>query len=795
MSGTLDEENMSVDTHESVKDWEAEVVNETTQNLYETEVDVVKKVAKKEWDKLRIDLSVAVPLSVVDWKADEAKKATETQPKATQATETQPKATQATEAQSTATQATEAQSTATQAAETQPKATQATEAQSTTTQEAESEAPLPESNEWKYNEMLSLMQWLSAELQSVWTGPVALTWEQMKKLNRITLLRAPFFWAPMSRDQAREAWRDDIVTWEDLKNKKTIREARRRLRREAKAEKSYRKELDKLIAEEAKYLNEKNLTNRSLHITRWLWLLNERLEAWEYIDHTYALLPNVSPLVLNLCSKENQKALACWNRIQVMHNWRQIEVYPQSMVTSAWRAWEYFASCWTWYSNIFEKFLVENTKMTQWQASSMINMWLIAWALTAWYFLFTKKEWWERKFAFPSLWKLAWLIWIPILANYASQMTTWNSLLDNLSRLWRTWEFPWSSSESLPTSEQFASQQVMWQFVLLWVPKKAIKQYWTFTNWKLVKLNLWNYTNYLWLLENDQSISADLRTRYWMQRLAVERIMKDNWASIALNNYIASLWITKSELEADGDGVLDDRLSETRARYQKMLDYVSARWLEIDASKKDKVLDALKEKDVDDKLFDKLKEEWCFIPNPNDERYKEISKLNISNEKKIKICEAFKKLSDEWTKFGQIKLEVVNNQIQLTSWAEEHKILLNTDNTIDNLVNAWGTKLEFKSEEELLRMWLFINYLRSTWWKETPDAQHKKNPFVLSGGIKFWEDLQFMKPWENKDTVLSSMVPFFSEMASKFPTIEAKANREFLKDYLNKLWENEHPWI
>ena len=120
---------------------------------------------------------------------------------------------------------------------------------------------------------------------------------------------------------------------------------------------------------------------------------------------------------------------------------------------------------------------------------------------------------------------------------------------------------------------------------------------------------------------------------------------------------------------------------------------------------------------------------------------------------------------------------------------------MNTDNTIDNLVNAWGTKLEFKSEEELLRMWLFINYLRSTWWKETPDAQHKKNPFVLSGGIKFWEDLQFMKPWENKDTVLSSMVPFFSEMASKFPTIEARANREFLKDYLNKLWENEHPWI
>jgi hypothetical protein len=40
-----------------------------------------------------------------------------------------------------------------------------------------------------------------------------------------------------------------------------------------------------------------------------------------------------------------------------------------------------------------------------------------------------------------------------------------------------------------------------------------------------------------------------------------------------------------------------------------MLDYISERGLKIDDSKKDKVLDALKEDKVDDKLFDKLKEE------------------------------------------------------------------------------------------------------------------------------------------------------------------------------------------
>jgi hypothetical protein len=41
-----------------------------------------------------------------------------------------------------------------------------------------------------------------------------------------------------------------------------------------------------------------------------------------------------------------------------------------------------------------------------------------------------------------------------------------------------------------------------------------------------------------------------------------------------------------------------------------MLDYISERGLLIDQSKKEKVMDALtKEKDVDDDLFDKLKEE------------------------------------------------------------------------------------------------------------------------------------------------------------------------------------------
>ena len=210
-------------------------------------------------------------------------------------------------------------------------------------------------------------------------------------------------------------------------------------------------------------------------------------------------------------------------------------------------------------------------------------------------------------------------------------------------------------------------------------------------------------------------------------------------------------------------------------------------------------MDALtKEKDVDDDLFDKLKEEWCFIPNPEDSRYKEILKLNVSNEKKIKLYEAYKKLCDEWNDFGTINLEVVNNnKIKLTS-CNGQEILLNPNYTIDNLKNDQevGWEIVFKSEEELLRMWLFINYMKSTKWDRNVKAEYAKGPFVLSWGIKFWEDIQFMGLNENgsPETVLSSMIPFFSDMAKNFPTIESNANRKFLVKYLNKLWEKDHPW-
>jgi hypothetical protein len=91
----------------------------------------------------------------------------------------------------------------------------------------------------------------------------------------------------------------------------------------------------------------------------------------------------------------------------------------------------------------------------------------------------------------------------------------------------------------------------------------------------------------------------------------------------------------------------------------------------------------------------------------------------------------------------------------------------------------------------LIRTGLFINHLKKTLWNENAKKGIDNKPFVLGSSLKLWDDIQFLKPSE-PITVLSSMTPFFSEMARKFPTIEDKNNRQFLVDYLNKLWAEDH---
>jgi hypothetical protein len=86
---------------------------------------------------------------------------------------------------------------------------------------------------------------------------------------------------------------------------------------------------------------------------------------------------------------------------------------------------------------------------------------------------------------------------------------------------------------------------------------------------------------------------------------------------------------------------------------------------------------------------------------------------------------------------------------------------------------------------------LLINYIKAKTWNETPEATKRNAPFELSWWLKFRESVQFIKHDEKK-TVLSN-APFIGDMASNHPTIEKDKNREFFRDYLNKLWVADHP--
>ena len=662
---------------------------------------------------------------------------------------------------------------------------------------------VPESPEQRYDELKDILTSLNRELVPDASWNIVLTGAQMQKLNRISLLRAPFFWAWMPKALADALGRSDIITAEDLKNAKTLRAKRREIEQKLKDEKKYNKELGKLLDTYIDYLNKKNSTNYTLNKAAALGKINEELERGTYINQPLAFMPEVSPLILNICQKWNRERLASNKAIQVMNNWKTINVFPEA-AGSAWAAAGYLATCWAgWYANIFEKFLTENTKMSQWQARNMINtvgsLWLVAWVVWIGYWLFTEKEWGKRKFSFPSLWKIAAVIWIPMALNYGSQMTTWSSFLENLNKWWTTGEFPWSSPENLTSNEQLVSQQVMWQFVLLWVPKKIIKQYGSFSSGKMTKIDLdWLRTWYLEVLQNDANTTSEQKARIWAQIAAIENISKSDSSKTLLYNYIERLGITESDLNSDPDWYLDSRLWEAAEKYNKIDAYLKDRWLLIDNTKKDKVIDTLfKEKDLKDEVFDKLKEEWCFMPNPDDNRYKEIAKLNVASEKKIKIAEAFASLASEWTKYWQMSLKVDGWKVKLTSkvdieWAvKENTIDINPDLTIDGFTDAGWQALKFKDEKEWLRTGLLINYIKAKTWNETPEATKRNAPFELSWWLKFRESVQFIKHDEKK-TVLSN-APFIGDMASNHPTIEKDKNREFFRDYLNKLWVADHP--
>ncbi|MBQ9553969.1 hypothetical protein IJU97_03275 [bacterium] len=136
--------------------------------------------------------------------------------------------------------------------------------------------------------------------------------------------------------------------------------------------------------------------------------------------------------------------------------------------------------------------------------------------------------------------------------------------------------------------------------------------------------------------------------RLGAQIAAIESIIRDG-SQNTLNNYIERLDVKGSDIKDPNkaNATLDNRLSEASEKYNKLDAYLKAKNLNINPAKKDKIVDTLfKEKDLSEKVFDKLKEEGCFLPNTP--TYQELDKLqNVSVEKKIKLHDAFVKIAGE----------------------------------------------------------------------------------------------------------------------------------------------------
>ena len=843
MSGGIDDEKKVVESTEAPKDWEWNILRETSEQLYKIETENLKGEIKVNWEE--INVSVRPNKKASEWddkKAEEAaaeKKAEEAaaekeaeeaaaEKKAEEAA-AEKKAEEAAaekKAEEAAAEKKAEEAAAEKKAEEAAAEKKAEEAAAEKKEglaaaekpeEVDDDAEESDDNNKSNNEPQSkvdtyvatpdsqidtpdkaaaeiknMLTSLCTEIQPDSTWSIVLTSTQMWKLDRINSLRYRNFVSPLPPELVAALGDWATITAEDLKDEKSIKKARKRLRKQLKDEKKYNKQLGKLIDQYIKTLNAKNSTNYSLNKIWALWQINDVLDNWTYINTSIAFLPENWPLILDIF--RNRDNIKKWH-VKLQYQWKPIDVYSDTFSWNANWAIQQLASCWG-YANIWEKFLTEKTKMSQWQARNMINtlwtLWMVWAVVWIWYWLFTEKTAAWRKFSFPSIWKLAAAITIPTVLHYWSEMATGNWFMDNLAKLWKTWEFPWGSSilEGQSLSEQMAAHQVMWQFVLLWVPFGVLAKAWTFNWGKMTKVDINKVAEYLKSQETILSWADQMRVRTQLE--AINRL--DSNAKLALNNYISGLQISESDIKDSNKATetLDARLWKANEKYGKMMNYLESKKLIINPDKKDKIVDTLFKTDkVTDKVFDELKDEWCFLPDSP--IYKEIDKLNgVDTFKKVKIYEAFTKLWAEWTWYGKMKLEIdtSNNKLKLTSW-NDNEILLNIDNTIDNLENDAWVKLELSSEEELMRTGLFINHLKKTLWNENVKRWIDNKPFVLGSSMKLWDDIQFLKPsWPI--TVLSSMTPFLSEMARKFPTIENKNNRQFLVNYLNKLWAEDH---
>ena len=228
--------------------------------------------------------------------------------------------------------------------------------------------------------------------------------------------------------------------------------------------------------------------------------------------------------------------------------------------------------------------------------------------------------------------------------------------------------------------------------------------------------------------------------------------------------------------------------------------------LEQDESKQNELMNRLKTDkdflsgDIESILasgFFKLKEEY------QTKFWSQIDGLPISFEEKLALRQELHRIENTVNVNIQgFELETHGEEIVLKAGGNREVKLNIKNKTLNGLVNTVGSEIPFETAEEALRVGFLILTLK---WKIISQELHsdklKKEdsgwPFDLSDGIsQIWNgiwSIVFKEAGGTQRVVMGDMIPFWSTMDRKYPTIEKGDNRKFLIAHLNKIWELEAP--
>ena len=286
------------------------------------------------------------------------------------------------------------------------------------------------------------------------------------------------------------------------------------------------------------------------------------------------------------------------------------------------------------------------------------------------------------------------------------------------------------------------------------------------------------------------------------QALALLEKMDKSDPSQELHRYLLAL-IPIGKLSSSYQKMKIEDLAEVRAENMKALDFYLKNHpeLELNPDKQDVLLEKMKsDQSFLAKDLDQLVLEGFFTKS---EQYTtafeaEVRQLTLPDSEGNTLRKELHLLENN-SDLKNFEFKALNTEEILLSFNGQNIRLNVKEKSLDGFVNSAGNKIRFADQAELLRTGIFVLSLKSNndIWGEIPDYTKPQGnfPFDLADGVsQVWQGPQSIvfRKHDGEKVVMSNLLPYFSEMDVKFPTIESGNNRQFFVSYLNTLWAKEH---